>query len=75
MSTIAGCLFHLVQAFWGRIQLEGINEDYMREENSELRVHFHSLIALIFISVDVTLAFYQLREVVEEELLPIFDYA
>ncbi|KAJ4426060.1 hypothetical protein ANN_27687 [Periplaneta americana] len=51
-------------AFWGRTQLEGINEDYMREENSELRVHFHSLIVLTFVPVDdVTLVFDQLREV------------
>ncbi|KAJ4426502.1 hypothetical protein ANN_27316 [Periplaneta americana] len=48
----------------------------MREENSELQVHFRLLIALTFVSVDdvtLTFAFDQLRDVAEEELLPIFD--
>ncbi|KAJ4434981.1 hypothetical protein ANN_23553 [Periplaneta americana] len=68
---VASCVFYLGQTLWRRIQTDGLPG----EENTELRSHFHSLIALAFVPKNnVVHAFDILQENVMDELNPIFDY-
>lgn len=74
-AEICGCLFHLSQSFWRRVQLEGISEEYQREGNEELRAQFHSLIGLAFVPEhDVVEAFDLLSDNADDLLSAIFDY-
>jgi len=55
---IAGCLFHLRQSFWRRLQNEGLMERYNEEGSEELRGQFRPLTGLAFVpEYDVADAF------------------
>jgi len=74
-AVICGCLFHLGQSFWRRMQSEGLMEQYQDEDSVELRTQFRSLIALAFVPEDdVVGAFDRLKEDMVEILEPIFNY-
>ncbi len=45
----AGCLFHLSQILYRRLQASGVQSDYNRKESTKLRDDFHRLIALAFV--------------------------
>ncbi|KAK3913477.1 Ribosome-recycling factor [Frankliniella fusca] len=45
---IAGCLFHLGQSFWRKLQNARLAEEYREEDNEDMRTSFHSLIAVAF---------------------------
>ena len=74
-AEISGCLFHLAQSFWRRLQSEGLAGEYRQEENEDFRAYFHSLISLAFLpKEDIFEAFDQLQELMPDELTPIADY-
>jgi len=74
-TIVSGCLFHLGQSFWRKLQTEGLTEEYRREANEELRADFHSLIALAFVpEEDVIEAFESLAASASEELQPVLDH-
>lgn len=74
-AVIAGCLFHLGQSFWRRLQAEGLAEEYSLEENEDLRSQFHSLIAIAFVPVeDVPEVFNTLKDEIEGDLERVVDY-
>ena len=46
---LGGSLFHFAQTIWHRVQASSLVEAYMTEENEDLYIQFHSIIALAFI--------------------------
>lgn len=74
-AEIAGCLFHLGQSFWRRLQNEGLAVEYREEENEEMRTYFHALVAVAFLHLDdLQDGFDELRRGAPRQLKPIFKY-
>ena len=47
-TTEGFCFFHFSQSLWRKVQESGAAAAYLREEENELRAHFHAIIALAF---------------------------
>ena len=45
----AFCFFHFAQSLWRKLQQTGHSDEYLQEENSELREQFHAFISLCFV--------------------------
>ncbi|KAB0796844.1 hypothetical protein PPYR_10905 [Photinus pyralis] len=70
---IVGCLFHLGQSLWRRVQLCNLTEDYLNNEN--VSQHTKMLLSLSFVPPnDVIMAFEELVENCPNTLDPIVDY-
>ena len=70
---LVGCLFHLSQCLWRKVQEFHLAERYRDDEN--FRVHVKMVLALSFVpSVDVTDAFEMLVESSPREMEIVFDY-
>ena len=70
---LVGCLFHLSQCLWRKVQEFHLAERYRDDEN--FRVHVKMVLALSFVpSVDVTDAFEMLVESSPREMETVFDY-
>ena len=71
--VVKGCLFHLGQSIWRKIQAEGMRELYMNDEESRIKIKM--LLALTFLPPDeVVEAFEELQEETHDNLAPIIDY-
>jgi len=72
-ATLAGCLFHLGQSLWRRIQNEGLANNY--RDNEHVRMFTKMLLALSFVPPeDVPDSFDVLNDNRPDELAPIYDY-
>ncbi|KAK3918978.1 Tyrosine--tRNA ligase [Frankliniella fusca] len=72
---IAGCLFHLGQSFWRKLQDAGLAVEYREEDNEDMRTSFHSLIAVAFCHLeDVKAVFDELRRDSPAALRPVFKH-
>nr|XP_033798636.1 uncharacterized protein LOC117359609 [Geotrypetes seraphini] len=72
-ATVSGCLFHLGQSLWRRIQHEGLTASYRDEER--VRMFTKMLLALSFVPVDdVAECFQTLEESRPDELTLVYDY-
>ena len=72
-DVIVGCLFHLGQCVYRKVQELGLSELYLQEE--EVRVRCKMLVALAFVPVrDVVAACESLVEDIPDELIPLIDY-
>ncbi|KII61887.1 hypothetical protein RF11_14163 [Thelohanellus kitauei] len=72
-STVHGCLFHLGQSLWRRIQREGLTNSYRDDEN--VKLYSKMLIALSFIPPeDVGTAFDELSESRPANLHNLYNY-
>lgn len=70
---IVGCLFHLGQSLWRKVQQCGLTEEYQNNEN--VRQHTKMLLSLSFVPVDdVIMAFEELAENCPNSLDPIINY-
>ncbi|KAJ4441466.1 hypothetical protein ANN_11321 [Periplaneta americana] len=58
---LAGCLLHLGQAFWRRLEAEGLARQYSEEVNTEFKAQFNSFIALAFVPEEDVDAFEDLK--------------
>lgn len=68
----AGCLFHLSQALWRCLQTAGLQVEYGRKENVDLRLDFHSIIGLAFVPAkDIPGGFDELSSAVDDRLDPV----
>lgn len=72
-ATILGCLFHLGQSLWRRIQNEGLSNAYRDDEN--VKLYSKMLIALSFVPPeDVGGAFDELNESRPDNLENLYNY-
>ena len=72
-ATVLGCLFHLGQSLWRRIQNEGLSNLYHDDEN--IKLYSKMLIALSFVPPeDVGSAFDELNENRPDNLQNIYDH-
>jgi len=72
-ASLAGCLFHLGQCLWCRIQNEGLANNY--RDNEHVRMFTKMLLALSFVPPeDVPGSFDVLNDNRPDELAPIYDY-
>ena len=72
-DVIVGCLFHLGQCVYQKLQELGLSELYLQEE--EVRVRCKMLVALAFVPVqDVVAELESLGEDIPDELIPLIDY-
>jgi len=70
--TVTGCLFHLGQSLWCRIQNEGLVNKYRDDEN--VRMFAKTLLALSFVPPDdVAECFDELNDNRPDELAPAYD--
>ncbi|BFZ03225.1 hypothetical protein BsWGS_06264 [Bradybaena similaris] len=71
--TILGCLFHLGQSLWRRIQNEGLSGAYRDDEN--VKMYSKMLIALSFVPLeDVGAAFDELNKSRPDNLENVYNY-
>ena len=71
--TILGCLFHLGQSLWRRIQNDGLSGAYRDDEN--VKMYSKMLIALSFVPPeDVGAAFDELNESRPDNLENVYNY-
>ena len=71
--TVTGCLFHLGQSLWRRIQNEGLVNNYRDYEN--VRMFAKMLLVLSFVPPDdVAECFDELNDNRPDELAPVYDY-
>ena len=72
-AQLVGCLFHLGQCLWRKVQDLQLTERYRDDEN--FRMHVKMLLALSFVPVeDVINAFDQLTDECPGELQPLVDF-
>lgn len=72
-SQLVGCLFHLGQCMWRKVQDLNLTDSYRDDEN--FRMHVKMLLALSFVPVaDVINAFEQLTDECPDEFQPLVDY-
>lgn len=72
-ATVLGCLFHLGQSLWRRIQNEGLSNLYRDDEN--IKLYSKMLIAMSFVPPeDVGSAFDELSESRPDNLQNVYDY-
>jgi hypothetical protein len=72
-ATVVGCLFHLGQSLWRRIQDEGLSNNYRDDEN--IRMFTKMLLALSFVPPeDVAESFEELNDNRPDELARVYDY-
>ena len=72
-ATVLGCLFHLSQSLWRRIQNEGLSNLYRDDEN--IKLYSKMLIALSFVPPeDVGSAFDELNDSRPDNLQNVYDY-
>jgi hypothetical protein len=72
-ATVLGCLFHLGQSLWRRIQNEGLSNLYRDDEN--IKLYSKMLIALSFVPPeDVGSAFDELNDSRPDNLQNVYDY-
>ena len=72
-ATVHGCLFHLGQSLWRRIQNEGLSNLYRDDEN--IKLYSKILIALSFVPPeDVGSAFDELNDSSPDNLQNVYDY-
>ena len=70
---LVGCLFHLGQCLWRKVQDLHLANLYRDDEN--VRIYVKMLLALSFVpTTDVTEAFEMLVESCPRQLDPVFDY-
>ncbi|CAK1591269.1 unnamed protein product [Parnassius mnemosyne] len=70
---VMGCLFHLGQCLWRKIQELHLVEEYRNDEN--VRMHLKMLLALSFVQEgDVITAFEELTESCPREIDAVIDY-
>ena len=72
-AALKGCLFHLGQSLWRKIQSEGLVTHYW--ENEAIRMFMKMLLALSFIPTeDIPGSFDELNDNHSDELEPIYNY-
>ena len=72
-AELVGCLFHLRQCLWKKVQDLQLPEKYLDDEN--FRMNVKMLLALSFVHVDdVINAFDQLIDECPDELQPLVNY-
>nr|XP_033788082.1 uncharacterized protein LOC117354520 isoform X1 [Geotrypetes seraphini] len=72
-SSVSGCLFHLGQSLWRKIQDEGLTSNYRDDEN--VRLYAKMLLALSFVPPEnVGDCFEELDDKRPDELQPVYDY-
>lgn len=72
-ARLVGCLFHLGQCLWRKVQDLGLSQLY--HDNEECRMTVKMLLALSFVPVnDVCTAFEHLVEASPAEIMPLVDY-
>jgi hypothetical protein len=72
-AIVLGCLFHLGQSLWRRVQNESLSNLYRDDEN--IKRYSKMLIALSFVpSEDVGSAFDELNDSRPDNLQNVYDY-
>ena len=71
--VISGCLFHLGQCIWRKIQALGLADVYV--DNADVRIKCKMLLALAFVPLNsITRAFEVISSDIPEELMDLYDY-
>jgi hypothetical protein len=72
-AHLVGCLFHLGQCLWRKVQELGLSQLY--HDNEEFRIAVKMMLALSFVPAnDVVASFDDLVEASQEEIVPLADY-
>ena len=72
-THVHGCFYHLSQCVYRRVQANGLQQSYTRD--NELSLQIRMIPALAFVPVaDVPATFELIQEDLPGELQPIFDY-
>ena len=72
-DVIMGCLFHLGQCVYRKVQGLGLSGIYLH--NEDIRLKCKMLVALAFIHAEYVIkAFETLSDDIEDALIPLFDY-
>ena len=72
-TQLIGCLFHLGQSLWKKVQSLHLDNLYRDDEN--IRIHIRMLLALSFVPLqDVPLAFETLADDSPQEIVALLDY-
>ena len=71
--TVIGCLFHLCKSIYRRVQAEGLQQQYIDEE--DFRTNIRMIPALAFVPIDdIIPAFERLSQHFQDDAQTILDY-